>query len=82
VAALARVDGLAQRRVLQKVCLLDVNRRACAPLVFPAGTILDGILLLTANLLGYPHLQQMPRLAPLDQTQSALGHESAHRPRG
>src|SRR6266446_4006670 len=89
LAALARVDGLSQRRVLQKVCLLDVNRRAGARPIFldgDSGPVLDAIQLLSANLLGQPHLDHVPRLAPLDQAHSALGHESAHRlahrPRG
>src|SRR5216683_4727723 len=87
LAALARVDGLAQRRVLQKVCLLDVNRRAGARLVFPgSGLALDAIQPLRANLLGQPHLHHVPRFAPLDQAHRALSHESAHRlayrPRG
>src|SRR5439155_901676 len=80
LAALARVDGLAQRRVLQKVCLLDVNRRAGARPIFldgDSGPALDGIQLLRANLLRHPHLHHVPRFAPLDQTQSALGYESA-----
>src|SRR6266478_3481501 len=82
LAALARVDGLSQRRVLQKVCLLDVNRRAGARPIFldgDSGPVLDAIQLLSANLLGQPHLDHVPRLAPLDQAHSALGHESAHR---
>src|SRR5882762_2776987 len=53
LAALARVDGLSQRRVLQKVCLLDVNRRVGARPVFPgSGPALDAIQPLRANLLG------------------------------
>src|SRR6266446_7043524 len=92
LAALARVDGLSQRRVLQKVCLLDVNRRAGARPVFPGpifvarAPVLDAIQPLRTNLLGQPHLHHVPRFAPLDQAHSALGHESAHRlahrPRG
>src|SRR5260370_24240389 len=70
LAALARVDGLSQRRVLQKVCLLDVNRRAGAPPIFldyGSGPARDAIRLLRANLLGQPHLPPLPPLGPLDQ---------------
>src|SRR5258708_24153946 len=34
LAALERVDGLSQRRVQQKVCLLNVNRRSAAGTAF------------------------------------------------
>src|SRR5260370_12917565 len=69
LAALARVDGLSQRRVLPKVCLLDVNRRAGARPIFldgDSGPALDAIHLLRPNLLGQPHLHHVPRLATLD----------------
>ena len=44
-----------------------------------SGPVLDAIQLFRANLLGRPHLHHVPRFAALNQTQSALGHESAHR---
>lgn len=69
-----------QRRVLQKVCLFDVHRREGVRHVFPTvRSALDRIRPLRPNLLGQAHFDHMPRFAPLDQAQSALRNESAHR---
>src|SRR5216683_7750947 len=56
LAAFPRVDGLAQRRVLQKVGILDINRRPGVRADFLDSRMgVHAVQLLSANLLGQPH---------------------------
>src|SRR5258707_3967406 len=87
MAALAGVDGLAQRHTVQKVHLLDVHCGAGArPSFLGDRATLDAIEPHGTNLAGESHLRHVPGFAALDQTQSAVGYEPAygpaHRPRG
>jgi hypothetical protein len=65
LAPLARVDRLSQPPVLQKVSLLDVNRRAGSPALFVGGfPAFDSIPPQGSNLVGQPDLHHVPRFAP------------------
>jgi len=80
VAALARVDGLAQGHTVEKVDLLDVQSGAEAWRgLLGGGAALDAIPA-GANLVGEPHLRDVTGFVALDQAQSAVGYEAAHGP--
>src|SRR5713101_6353734 len=77
--ALALVDSLSQRPVLQKVRLLDVNRCAAArALLLGGGPALDSTRPRCSNLVGQPYFHHVPRFAAFDQPQSAMVDEPAH----
>ena len=65
-AALAGVDGLAERPGSQEIGFLEVDGAG------QPGGVAGG-----ANLLGQAHLNQVAGFAAFDQAQSALGHEAA-----
>jgi len=71
------VDGLAQRLVVQKVGLLDVNGGAGAQFL-GGGPAFDAIQPHGANLAGQAHLDDVSGFASLDQAQCAVGDEAAH----
>src|SRR2546426_7916104 len=78
-AALTRMDGLAQRPTLEKIRLLDVNRRAGARALCLGGVpALASIQPHGSNLVGQPHFHHVPRFTPFHQTQNALGDEAPH----
>jgi hypothetical protein len=77
--ALAGVDGVAQRLVLHEVQALEIHRRAGAgALCFGGGPECGAVQPRGGNLLGQPHLHEVPGFAALDHAQSVVGDEAAH----
>ena len=92
VAALPRVDGLAQRHTVQKICFFDfdLDIRSHFPWDIPSGegarrslfditSPFDTRTAHAGNLIWQAHLNYMAGIAALDDPQSAIGGEPAHR---
>jgi hypothetical protein len=79
LVALAGVDGIAQRLVLHEVHALEIHRRAGAgAFFFGGGAACDAVQPRGGNLVGQPHLHDVPGFAALDHAQSVVGDETAH----
>jgi len=91
LAALARVDGLAQRQTAQKIGFFDfdLDIRSDIPwdiqsgegarqMLFEVGRAFDAIAPHAGNLIGQAHLDYMAGIAALDHAQSAARGEPAH----